>query len=161
MKANSLQLIVMSVLLGTTSVALSEEDDRSSALKSWSEDERAVWQVVEAWNDAFGRNDAERYFQYIAPDITVLTPSNPYRVEGIHDDRAELEFGIRTGSGKVVFFQELMPRVRVYGDVAVVTYFSRGVYGSDEAAPLTSLKETDVLKREDGAWQIVHIHVSR
>lgn len=161
MKANSSRLILMSGLLAWASVSLSGDDDRLSTHGSWTEDERAVWQVVEAWNDAFGRNDSERYFQYIARDITVLTPSNPYRVEGIHDDRAELEHGIRTGTGKVGFFQELLPRVRVYGDVAVVTFFSRGAYGPDEAAPLTYLKETDVLRRQDGVWQIVHIHVSR
>lgn len=117
-----------------------------------------VWTVVRQWNDAFRANDPDTYFKFIDPEITVITPSNPYRVEGLADDRAEFEFGLKQGRSRIAYFQELQPQVRVYGDVAVVTYFSRGAYGPD--AKTAYLKETDVLVRRDGAWKIVHIHVS-
>jgi len=95
---------------------------------------------------------------FIDEDITVLTPANPYRVEGIPDDREEFEWGIRTGKSRVGYFQEMQPRVQIYGDVAVVTYFSRGSYGPEET--VAYLKETDVLVRRGDGWRIVHIHVS-
>ncbi len=121
--------------------------------------EQHVWQVVEAFNRAFASNDPERYFTFIDDEITVLTPSNPYRIEGIADDREEFEWGLRAGSGNVGYFQELQPQVRVFGDVAVVTYYSRGNYGAAPGKTLY-LKETDVLIHREHGWKVVHIHVS-
>jgi ketosteroid isomerase-like protein len=119
-----------------------------------------VWAVIEAFNSAFAANDAERYFGYVAEEITVLTPGNPYRVEGRADDREEFELGLATGASRVGYFQEMQPRVQVYGDTAVVTYFSRGSYGPAGASRTAYYKETDVLVRRPAGWQIVHIHVS-
>ncbi len=119
----------------------------SSDLASVSGIEQEVWQVVEAFNRAFASNDVERYFTFIADEITVLTPGNPYRIEGITDDREEFEWGLRAGTGKVGYFQELQPQVRVYGPVAVVTYYSRGAYGGETTGKVLYLKETDVLDR--------------
>lgn len=128
----------------------------------WTPAEREVWELIEDWNRAFADNDPDRYFDFVAEEITVLTPSNPYRVEGKPDDREEFEFGIRMGYSRIGVFQEMTPLVRVYGDTAVVTYFSRGYYGDPAAGgAMAFLKETDVLRRIDGRWQIVHIHVSK
>lgn len=122
--------------------------------------EQEVWNVIEAFNRTFAENDPERYFTFIDDDIIVLTPSNPYRIEGIRDDREEFEFGLREGYNHVDYFQELQPDVRVLGDAAVVTYYSRGSYGSEGKSRTTYLKETDVLAKRNGQWKIVHIHVS-
>jgi ketosteroid isomerase-like protein len=124
------------------------------------EAEREVLDVIEGFNQAFADNDPDRYFTFIDEEITVLTPSNPYRVEGIPDDREEFEWGIRTGKSRVGYFQEMQPRVQIYGDVAVVTYFSRGSYGPEGGEVVAYLKETDVLVRREDGWKIVHIHVS-
>lgn len=120
--------------------------------------EDEVLDVVRAFNDAFAANDPDRYFAFVDREIVVLTPSNPYRVEGITDDREEFEWGLRTRRNRVGYFQELQPSVRVFGDVAVVTYYSRGSYGPEES--VAYLKETDVLVRRAGEWKVVHIHVS-
>jgi ketosteroid isomerase-like protein len=123
-------------------------------------DAAAVWAAVEGFNRAFAENDPERYFTFMAEELTVLTPGNPYRVEGVASDRAEFEFSLGAGYSRVEFFQALQPRVEVYGDTAVVSYFSRGRYGPAGQAQLAYYKETDVLVRRAGAWKIVHIHVS-
>lgn len=131
-------------------------------LSGMAQQEREVWRVVEAWNAAFAANDVEKYFSYIDSDIVVMTPSNPYRVEGLPDDREEFVFGLHKGYSRVSLFQEIAPVVNVYGDVAVVTYFNRGYYGPEEDGAMAYLKETNVLRRmTDGAWRIVHIHVSK
>ncbi len=122
--------------------------------------EAEVWKVIQEFNRAFAGNDVERYFSFIAEDITVLTPGNPYRVEGRPADREEFEFSLRAGTTKIGYFQEMQPYVQVYGDTAVVTYFSRGCYGTGERAKTLYLKETDVLARRQEGWKIVHIHVS-
>jgi ketosteroid isomerase-like protein len=119
-----------------------------------------VLAVIEAWNRAFARNDAAAYFPYIDDGISVLTPSSPYRVDGVGDDREEFEYALRLGTGRVGYFQELQPRVQRYGDVAVVTYHSRGSYGPEGKERTLYLKETDVLVKRPSGWKIVHIHVS-
>jgi hypothetical protein len=72
----------------------------------------------------------------------------------------EFEFSIARGSGEIQFFQELGPRVDVFGEVAVATYYSRGLWGR-EAVQMTYLKETNVLIKRPEGWKVVHIHVSR
>lgn len=123
--------------------------------------EQEVWRIIEEWNAAFAANDAARYFEFIDDDVTVMTPSNPYRVEGLPDDREEFEFGIHAGYSRVGIFQEIAPIVRVYGDIAFVTYFHRGYYGPERNGQLAYLKETTILRRKNGTWKIVHIHVSK
>jgi ketosteroid isomerase-like protein len=109
---------------------------------------------------AFARNHVAKYFAYIDPDITVMTPSNPYRVEGIQDDREEFEYSLKNGSGRVGYFQEMQPKIQLFADVAVVTYFVHGSYGPQGQEKVHYLKETDVLHRKNGKWQVVHIHLS-
>jgi ketosteroid isomerase-like protein len=150
-------------LTGTASAA----DPALSALhnalqeRTMSADEAEVWKVVETWNAAFAANDVERYFSFLDPDVVVLTASNPYRVEGKADDRAEFGFGLDRGYSRVAYFEEIAPIVRVIGDVAIVTYFNRGYYGADGGGQMVYLKETNVLARRDGEWRHVHIHVSK
>ncbi len=156
-------LAILTICAGSL-VALSAQAAEPAVISdysqaSWGEDQRAVWQVIVQWNRAFAENDVERYFEFIDQNITVLTPGNPYRVEGIIDDRNEFEFGLSTGRSKVGFFQMMQPLIRVFGDMAIVTYFSRGYYGSDNGNILY-FKETDVLALQDGNWKIVHIHLS-
>jgi ketosteroid isomerase-like protein len=132
----------------------SAEDMTESAIKS------EVWHVIEELNAAFARNDPAKYFSYIDSDITVITPSNPYRVEGIQDDREEFEYGLKNGSGRVGYFQEMQPKVQLFGEIAVVTYYTRGSYGPAGEEKVRYYKETDVLHKKDGKWKVVHIHVS-
>lgn len=126
----------------------------------WSAAQREVWETVLLWNDAFEVNDADAYFSFIDDDVVVLTPSSPWRVEYLPPDRREFEFAIKRGYGEIQFFQELGPRVDVFGEVAVVTYYSRGLWGR-EATQMNYFKETNVLVKREGSWKIVHVHVSR
>jgi ketosteroid isomerase-like protein len=132
----------------------------SSEHESMTDPEREVWQVIQAFNRAFADNNPDEYFQYIDADITVLTPGNPYRVEGLEADREEFVFGLQQGYSRVGYFQELQPEIKVFGDVALSTYYSRGSYGPEGQAKTLYLKETDVLVKRREGWKLVHIHVS-
>lgn len=149
-------LAALCAITGMAFLSGASTDGISGASGGGTEDEVMV--VVRSFNEAFADNDPDRYFSYIHPDVVVLTPSSPYRVEGVADDREEFEWGLRTERTKVGYFQELQPLVRIHGDVAVVTYYSRGSYGPEQA--VAYLKETDVLVRGEEGWKIVHIHVS-
>jgi ketosteroid isomerase-like protein len=123
-------------------------------------EEAEVWNAIKQFNAAFARNDPAKYFSYVDPEITVITPANPYRVEGIADDRAEFEYSLKTNVSRVGYFQEMQPKVQLFGNIAVVTYFSRGSYGPEGHEKVCYYKETDVLRKQSGNWKVVHIHVS-
>ncbi len=152
---------VFSAVLSYSSMALVQETvvSESDSQSNWSAEQRNVWAVVVDWNKAFARNDGDAFFAHVHDDITVISPSNPYRVEGIRDDREGYDFELASGGSRVNFFQVMQPLVRVYGEMAVVTYFSRGYYGPDGGV-IGYFKETDVLENEDGQWKITHIHLS-
>lgn len=143
------------VILGSAARAFAD----APAEQSWSAEQREVWETVIAWNRAFERNDPGAYFEFIHPAITVITPGNPYRISGVEADRREFEFSLSKGATRVGYFQEIDPKVSVYGSTAVVTYYSRGYYGAEKGAT-QYYKETDVLVKQGSAWKIVHIHVS-
>jgi ketosteroid isomerase-like protein len=147
--------LLLSVVVLSQDLTLSEFE----AQESWNDDQQVVWAVIVEWNRAFAENDSPKYFRHIDDEITVITPGNPYRIEGIVHDRAEFEFALANGSSKVAYFQMLQPLVRVYGDAAVVTYYSRGYYGASDGQT-RYFKETNVLSRQSGVWKIVHIHLS-
>jgi len=128
--------------------------------EDWDGDQKEVWAVVEEWNRAFAENDVDQYFSHIDDNVTVITPANPYRVEGIRQDREEFEFALSIGTSRVSYFQMIQPSVRVRGEMAVVTYYSRGYYGTDNGQT-QFYKETNVLFRQGGRWKIIHIHLSR
>ena len=152
-------LFSTSLLLLATAFSQERAVTNSETREHWSDDQKEVWAVIVEWNRAFAANDPQAYFRHIDDDITVITPGSPYRIEGIAHDRAEFEFALSSGSSKVGYFQMLQPLVRVYGDAAVVTYYSRGYYGAD-AGQTRYFKETNVLSRQFGVWKIVHIHLS-
>ena len=119
-----------------------------------------VWQVVQDFNTAFASNDPDKYFSYVDDDITVITPANPYRVEGVIDDREEFEYSLRKGNARVGYWQAMQPKVQLYGETAVVTFFARGSFGPEGQAQTVYWKITDVLVKKNKQWKVVHIHVS-
>ena len=100
------------------------------------------------------------YFQFIHDDVTLFLPACPYRIEGKQDDREEFEYSLKKGWTRIGYFQELQPRVQIIGNTAIVTYHNRGTYGDGDKEQTISLKETDVLVKQEGKWKVIHIHVS-
>jgi ketosteroid isomerase-like protein len=121
--------------------------------------EKEVWTVIQNWNEAFAANAVDSYFNFIHDDLTLIVPSSPYRIESKKLDRAEFIWSLNNGVSKVQFFQELDPEIQIFGNTAIVSYYTRGVYG-ELKLEMTYLKETDVLVKESGKWKIIHIHVS-
>lgn len=151
---NKSSLLVALVAIGSVAV---QQIPSSNPSTSAGEE---ILKVVKDFNEAFAGNDVPQYFSYIDPGITVITPANPYRVEGVADDREEFEFSLRSGVSRVGHFQEMQPKVQLFGSTAVVTYFSRGSYGPEGKEKVAYYKETDVLTKRANGWKIVHIHLS-
>jgi len=136
-------------------------ETRNYAAEAAVDQKQEIWAVVKAWNQEFANNNPDAYFKYIHDRLTLFIASCPYRINGKREDRAEFEWSVEKGKTTVNFFQTIDPLVQVFGNTAVVTYYTRGSYGEAAVDPIVYLKETDVLVKENGKWQIVHIHVSK
>lgn len=124
----------------------------------WSKEQKEIWAVIEQFDEAFATNNPEEFFKFVGDEITVITPGNPYRVEGKPDDREEFEFLLAKGITKVGLFQEMQPYVFVSGDMAFVTFYARGFFEASER--MIYWKITDVLRKTADGWKVVHIHLS-
>lgn len=91
-------VIAFTCSLALLSAVAGNERSNSPKMTTTNTDEVSVLDAVRQLNNAFAANDPEKYFSYVDPEITVMTPSNPYRVEAITGDRAEFEHGLKTRS---------------------------------------------------------------
>lgn len=149
-------LIVIVSLLLSPFCALCQQVESNSANAEAAE----VEETVKAWNKSFAENNAEDYFRFVHEEITVFTPSCPFRVDGKQNDREEFEYALKKGWSSVGYFQELQMKIQLIGNTAIVTYHSRATYGKGVDEKTVYLKETDVLVKENGSWKVVHVHVS-
>lgn len=107
---------------------------------------------------AFNALDRGRFDPLFADDVTLFFPSAPFEVRRVEGKDAVLKwFGkffdaARARSGKLNI-QPADLRVQDYGSVAVVTFHLGG--GENEIG-----RRTLVLRKQGGAWRIVHLHAS-
>jgi ketosteroid isomerase-like protein len=124
--------------------------------------ETEVLETIKEWNEAFAQNDAERYFTFIHEDLSLFIAACPYRIDGKNVDKEEFVRSLKYGRTKVSLFQELQPHGQMLSQTsALVTYHTRGLYGSEGQEQMVYLKETNVLLKLNNQWKIIHLHVSR
>jgi len=125
-------------------------------------EEDEILKIIQSFNESFLKNDTEKYFSFIIDDFTLFIPNSPYRIDGKILDKEEFEYSLKSGKSRVWLFQMLQPRVQILGNTAVVSFYSRGGFGTSiNESNIVFYKITDVLAKENDEWKIVHIHVSK
>jgi len=85
----------------------------------------------------------------------------PNRIDGLEFHLKLIEGG---GNGAPSRLDLLTPRVQVYGDTAIVNYtLLKTVFGRPEVLlppEFSTINETRVFVKLDGAWKMVHLHKS-
>ncbi|HYV36104.1 MAG TPA: DUF4440 domain-containing protein [Gemmataceae bacterium] len=107
--------------------------------------------------DAIAQGDWATYEKLCDPGLTAFEPeAHGQLVEGLEFHR----FYFRLGGARGPHHTTLCaPRVRVMGDVAVVTYGRLNQrIGPDGQPAVTSFDETRVWQRKEGVWKHVHFH---
>lgn len=104
--------------------------------------------------DRWGKGDPGGYLEISAPDVTYFDPFVSRRLDGIDALKAWYEpirGKIRIDSDEIVD-----PRVQVAGDTAILTmvFVSHGSEGAKR------WNCTEVYRRLDGEWMIIHTHWS-
>jgi calcium/calmodulin-dependent protein kinase (CaM kinase) II len=109
--------------------------------------------------DSITSADWKAYAELCADDISCFEPEAVgHLVEGMEFHRYYFNLG---GSDSPRNTTLVAPKVRLMGDVAVVTYVRLTQRLNEADAPTTSsFEETRVWQKQDGAWKHVHFHRS-
>ncbi len=110
--------------------------------------------------DSISRADWEAYAELVDPSITCYEPeARGHLVKGLEFHRFYFDLGAAEGPRNTTMSSA---KVRVMGDVAVVTYIRLVQLLDEHGAPTTShFEETRVWqKQDDGRWLHVHFHRS-
>ena len=104
--------------------------------------------------DRWGNGDPDGFLEIADDDVSYFDPFQQKRVDG-HPALAALYENYR---GKVLIEQDEIvgPRVQLVGDAAILTFdfVSKGSEGS------AKWHATEVYRRADESWRIVHTHWS-
>jgi ketosteroid isomerase-like protein len=116
--------------------------------------EGEVVEVARAWDRAMVTNDPEAIGQFVADEWTIIGP------DGRIQDRESFLALIRSGGLTHDEMETLEPRVRIYGEAALLV--ARGVSGGTwEGRPFRLIERMSCLfVRSDGAWRCVSTHLS-
>jgi ketosteroid isomerase-like protein len=113
--------------------------------------------LVVAFNQAYERNDLEKYFSYYADDVTQWFETGRAELADYKKSWHEL---IQGGGGvEKNTLSDIRIQVSPGGEAAVATYVvdvvTRAVDGKKTKE---RAYETDVWYKRDGKWKIVHLH---
>jgi ketosteroid isomerase-like protein len=117
--------------------------------------ESDILETARAWDRAMITNDADAIGRYMADDWVIIGP------DGSIGDKSGFLALVRSGA---LIHNEMTtenPRVRIYGETAVVV--ARGVSGGAwQGQPFRELERMScVFVRSDGRWRCVLTHLSR
>jgi ketosteroid isomerase-like protein len=112
--------------------------------------------ALERW----GKGDPGGYFEIMAPDATYFDPTLAKRIAGL--DALHALIDPFAGKLRIDRAEMIDPRVQHHGDVAVLTFnlISHGAQLGDGPKGDVRWNSTEVYRRIDGQWKIIHSHWS-
>jgi calcium/calmodulin-dependent protein kinase (CaM kinase) II len=110
--------------------------------------------------DSIAAADWATYEELCDPTLTAFEPEGRGQlVEGMEFHHFYFRLGGARGAHHTTMCS---PRVRLLGDVAVITYVRLNQRAPEGGPPVTTaLEETRVWQRQDGRWRHVHFHRSQ
>jgi ketosteroid isomerase-like protein len=142
----------ISILLGALTVSCQQKLDDYSPEKIVEMERTAL--------NRWGNGDPKGYLELYAGEVTYFDPSREKRVDGL-DAMTQLLNPI-TGKIKIDRIEMLNPKVQRYGDIATLSYnlvnYRRQPDGTEQV--LNKWNNTEVFRKMDGGWKIIHSHWS-
>lgn len=120
--------------------------------------EGEVWQTVQALNRSWTKGKSELLGDYFHDRMVAITPASGERIEGKEACIAAWKAFANTAT--ICSWEELQPKVTVFGDTAIVTYYFRIAF--DMCGESISLQGRDMFTMvyENGRWLAVADHFS-
>jgi ketosteroid isomerase-like protein len=133
------------------------------ALHGGNGDREAIEAVMAEFEDAYEARDLDRLMAtFVSTDDLALFLPNPYipmLIDGRKNVREAIDIFLKSIPKHAVFIMtRQQPNVYVYGDIAV-DYNYTNIYLLVGGRPFNFLaRTTNILRKEDGQWKILHIH---
>jgi Calcium/calmodulin dependent protein kinase II association domain len=130
-----------------------------NAMPAKTDGNQELLQLSQQLLDAIAQGNWESYEKLCDSSLTAFEPeSQGQLVEGLEFHRFYFRLGGVRGPHATTMCQ---PRVRIMGDVAVVTYGRLNQrIGPDGQATVKGFEETRVWQKQAGTWKNVHFHRS-
>jgi ketosteroid isomerase-like protein len=120
--------------------------------------EREVWKTLRELNETWTKGNPEDLKNYFHMDMVAITPTDRKRREGREACIADwVEFA---KVAKIHDWKEIDPRVQIYGNVAVVTYYFEISYEKNGQTINFGGRDMFVFVKEGGRWWAVADHFS-
>jgi ketosteroid isomerase-like protein len=140
--------LMVSLLITSVAVSETKPADKPTAESAWAAEQEIA--------RAMANNDADGITRLLADDWAVIATSG-----GVGEGKSIFADGIKSGYLTRKTFEISDPRVRLYGDVAVVTAKVR-TSGTFQGKPFdVTERQTDVLVWKDGGWKSVLTHETK
>jgi ketosteroid isomerase-like protein len=121
--------------------------------------EAEVRDTVTAFNAAYAENRVDDYFSYYADDAVVYFYGARQDLDAYYVEWKEM--AAAGGAVEKNDMSDLRIQVMPGGDVAVASYFVDYRFRSPQGDISTAKAfESEVWRKSDGAWKIVHLHYS-
>ena len=123
-------------------------------------EQQEVFNVVLELNRAWVARERAGIEERVTDDIVEVSEYSPYRLKGREEYMRGIDAYI-AGPFRVHSHIERGPLVKLFGDVALVTfYFDQEIQSADSPRLARTGKETHMLRRKSGQWKVSHIHWS-
>jgi ketosteroid isomerase-like protein len=148
---NDMRMVIM--VVGFLVVPLAISAAPQGAVPAAEPTKEGALATVQQMARALRENDADGIARLLSDDWAVISGRG-----GLGEGKSIFPDGIRSGGLTRTVFEISEPRVRLYGDVALVTSKVRtaGTFGGKPFD--VRERETDVLHWEGGGWKIVLTH---
>lgn len=120
--------------------------------------EGEVWKTLKELNGTWTKGHPEDLKNYFHMDMVAITPTDRKRREGREACVADwVEFA---KAAKIHSWKEIDPRVQIYGNVAVVTYYFEISFEKDGQTINFGGRDMFVFVKEGDRWWAVADHFS-
>ncbi|MBN1964278.1 MAG: nuclear transport factor 2 family protein [Anaerolineae bacterium] len=121
---------------------------------------RDIWEFLDRHLTAIFSRDWEAYAATTSPDLSLFEWwITPHRQDGLAFHRFMIE-NAWAGEATAWRYDLLEKRCQRYGDTAIVSYTFMLSQAGPGGITHRTHNESRVLVRQDGAWQVVHVHKS-
>ena len=112
-----------------------------------------VWNALRALNDAWTKGNPNDLKNYFHKDMVAITATDRERLEG--KEACFTSWNNFTKAAKIHHWNELEPRIQIYGNTAVVTYYFDMSFDMGGQAVKLGGRDMFVFVKEGGKWLAV------
>jgi len=112
-----------------------------------------VWNALRALNDAWTKGNPNNLKNYFHKDMVAITATDRERLEG--KEACFTSWNNFAKAAKIHHWNELEPRIQIYGNTAVVTYYFDMSFDMGGQAVKLGGRDMFVFVNEGGKWLAV------